>query len=76
MPFQGLLRVLNVDFLQKQLQEWIENCEMNPLSLINPSLEIVYCSMTLSNHDIIRLVRFVSKIKVGVMEWVLSLIYV
>jgi hypothetical protein len=39
---------------------------MNPLSLINPSLEIVYCSTALSNNDIIRLVRFVSKIKVGV----------
>jgi hypothetical protein len=48
---------------------------MNTLSLINPSLEIGYCSTTLSNHDIIRLVRFVSKIKVGVVEWVLSLIY-
>jgi hypothetical protein len=42
----------------------------------NLSLEIVYCSTTLSNHDIIRLVRFISKIKVGVVEWVLSLIYI
>jgi hypothetical protein len=42
---------------------------MNTLSLINPSLEIVYCSTTLSNHNIIRLVRFVSKIRVGVVEW-------
>jgi hypothetical protein len=41
---------------------------MNPLSLINPSLEIVYYSIILSNHDIIRLVRFVSKIRVEVME--------
>jgi hypothetical protein len=41
---------------------------MNLLSIINPSLEIVYSSMTLSNHDIIRLVRFVLKIKVGVVE--------
>jgi hypothetical protein len=47
---------------------------MNPLSLINPSLETVYCSTTLSNHDIIRFVRFVSKIRVGVVEWVLLLI--
>jgi hypothetical protein len=39
---------------------------MNPLSLINPSLEISYCSTSLSNYDIIRLVRFISKIKV---EW-------
>jgi hypothetical protein len=36
---------------------------MNLLSLINPSLEIDYCNMTLSNHDIIRLVRFVSKVR-------------
>jgi hypothetical protein len=31
-------------------------------------LEIGYCSMTLSNHYIIRLVTFVSKIKVRIME--------
>jgi hypothetical protein len=49
---------------------------MNPLSLINLSLEIVYCSMTLSNYVTIRLVRFISKIKVGVVDWVLSLIYI
>jgi hypothetical protein len=49
---------------------------MNPLSLINPSLEIDYCSTTLSNHDIIRFVRFISKIKVGVVEWVLLLIHI
>jgi hypothetical protein len=30
----------------------------------------------LSNHDIIRLVRFVSKIKVRVVERVLSLIFI
>jgi hypothetical protein len=35
-------------------------------SINNLSLEVVYCGTTLSNHDIIRLVRFVSKIKVGV----------
>jgi hypothetical protein len=33
----------------------------DPLRLINLLLEIIYSSMTLSNHDIIRLVRFVSK---------------
>jgi hypothetical protein len=38
---------------------------MNPLSLINPSLEIVYYIIILSNHDIIRLV---SKIRVEVVE--------
>jgi hypothetical protein len=41
---------------------------MNPLSLINMSLEIVYCRTMLSNHVIIRLVRFVSKIEVGVVK--------
>jgi hypothetical protein len=49
---------------------------MNQLNLINLLLEISYCSMTLSNHDIIGLVRFVSKIKVGAAEWILSLIYI
>jgi hypothetical protein len=44
--------------------------ETNLLNLINPSLETVYCSTTLSNHDIISLVRFVFKIRVGVVEWV------
>jgi intracellular sulfur oxidation DsrE/DsrF family protein len=34
--------------------------------LLELLLEIVYCSTTLSSHDIIRLVRFVSKIKAGV----------
>jgi hypothetical protein len=29
---------------------------MNLLNLINPSLKIVYCSTTLSNHGIIRIV--------------------
>jgi hypothetical protein len=41
---------------------------MNPLSLINMSLEFGYWSTMLSNQGIIRLVKFVSKIKVGVME--------
>jgi hypothetical protein len=52
-----------------------QNCETNSLSIINLSLGIGYSSMLLSNHDIIRLIRFVSKIKVGVVKWVLSLIY-
>jgi hypothetical protein len=52
---------------------WTENCKTNPLRLINSSLEIDYCSMTLSNHGIVRLVRFVSKIKVEVAEWILLL---
>jgi hypothetical protein len=43
---------------------------VNVLSIINPSLELGYGSMTLSNHDIIRLVGFISKIKIGVVEWI------
>jgi hypothetical protein len=42
--------------------------QANPLGLINPSLGIGYCSTMLFNHDIIRLVRFMSKIKVGIVE--------
>jgi hypothetical protein len=38
---------------------------MNLLSLINISLEIIYCNMTLSNHGIIRIVIFVSKLSWG-----------
>jgi hypothetical protein len=41
---------------------------MNPLNLINPSLENCYCNTTLSSRDIIILVTFVSKIKVRVVE--------
>jgi len=36
--------------------------ETNLLSLINPLLEYIYCSTTLSNHALIRLNRFVSQI--------------
>jgi hypothetical protein len=46
-PFQGLLRVLNVDQLQNLLHKWTGNHEMNLLSMINLSLEIGYCNMTL-----------------------------
>jgi hypothetical protein len=41
--------------------------------LVNSSLDIVYCSTTLFNHDIIRFVRLVSKINGAVMEWVSSI---
>jgi hypothetical protein len=75
-PSRGLLGVLNVDYLKKIITRMEKNCEANPLSLINLSLEIGYCNTTLSNLDIIMLVRLVSKIKVGVVEWVLSLIYI
>jgi hypothetical protein len=45
-----------------------KNNFMNPLSLTNPSLEIDYYSMTLSNYDIIRLFIFISKTMVGFVE--------
>jgi hypothetical protein len=34
----------------------MENLETNQLNLINSSLEIIYCSMTLSNRSIIRFI--------------------
>jgi hypothetical protein len=40
------------------------------LSLINLSLAHVYYSMILSNHDLIRLDIFVSRINLGVMQWI------
>jgi hypothetical protein len=43
----------------------MENRETNTLNLINQSLGIVSCSTTLSNHDISRLIRFVSQFKLG-----------
>jgi len=39
----------------------MENHETNLLSLINPSLDVIYCSTILSNHCIIRFIRFVSR---------------
>ena len=35
--------------------------ETNLLSLINPLLAYIYCSITLSNHGLIRLKKFVSQ---------------
>ena len=41
------------------------NRETTLLSLINPSLEVVYSSTTLSNHGPIRLKRFVLQLHPG-----------
>jgi hypothetical protein len=49
---------------------------MTNISLINSSLEIIYRSTTLSNHSIIRLIRFVSRFELRIMEWFLSLIHI
>ena len=43
---------------------------------IIPSLEVVYCSTTMSNHGSIRLKRFVSQLHLGVMERVFSFIHI
>jgi hypothetical protein len=40
------------------------NYETNPLNLIIPALKFGHCNITLPNHDIIRLIGFVSKIRV------------
>jgi hypothetical protein len=64
------MRVLDVNFTKIITRM----SRTNQLSLINLSLEIDYRSMTLSNHDISKLVRFVSKIKLGVVKYVLPLI--
>ena len=45
---------------------------MNLLSLINSLLEVVYSSTTLSNHYIIKFIRFISRFHLRVIEWVLS----
>jgi hypothetical protein len=47
---------------KNKLQIPLVNREMNLLSLINPSLAHVYCSTTVSNHGLIRLKKFVSRI--------------
>ena len=59
------LEVLNEVYLQNFLHGWIVHRETNLMNLINSSLEIVYCSTTLSNHGLIRLKRFVSKLHRG-----------
>jgi hypothetical protein len=48
----------------------------NLLSLINSWLAHVYCSITWVNHGLIRFNRFISRINLEVMEFILSLVYV
>jgi len=50
----------------KKLQILSVNCVVNLLSLINPSLVNVYCSIILLNHYAIRLRRFVLQLHVTV----------
>ena len=51
--------VLNEVYLQKILHGWVVNHETNLMSLINLSLEIVYCSITVANYGLNRLIRSV-----------------
>ena len=41
------------------LHRWFVNRETNLMSLINPLLAYVYCSNLVSNHGLIRFIRFV-----------------
>jgi hypothetical protein len=66
----------SINGIERRLITKLITRKTNPLNLINPSLDMGYCSMTLSNHGIIMLVRFISKIKVGVVKWVLSSIHI
>jgi hypothetical protein len=50
-----------VRILIKKLQNPSVIRETNLLSLINLSLAYIYCSTTLSNHELIRLKKFVSQ---------------
>ena len=45
------------------------NRDTNLLSLINPVLANVYCSTILSNHDAIKLKRFVSQFTRNMCNW-------
>jgi hypothetical protein len=67
-PLSRSIRSVECKLCTKIITRINGNCEMSQLSLINPSSEIVYYSTTLFNHQIIRLVRFVLKINVGVVE--------
>jgi hypothetical protein len=50
------------------------NHHINLLNLINTLLEIIYYSMSLYNHNLIRLVDS-SRNFIRVMKWILSIIY-
>jgi hypothetical protein len=47
--------------LIKQIIGVLRNPEINLLNLINPSLAHVYCSTTLSNHELIRFKKIISQ---------------
>jgi hypothetical protein len=49
---------------------------MNLLSLINSSLAHIYCSIVWANHGLIRFNRFISRINLKVIEFILSIVYI
>jgi hypothetical protein len=67
-PISRSIKIIEHKLITKIITEMNRKLQANPLGLINPSLGIGYCSTMLFNHDIIRLVRFMSKIKVGIVE--------
>ena len=56
--------VVNLKEIKNELHSLLVNYETNLMLLINPSLEHVYCSNYCSNlvynHNLLRLIRFVS----------------
>ena len=60
---------IKLRLIQNKLQIPHINCETNLLSLINLSLRNVYCSITLSNHGVVRLKRFVSQFTCKLCNW-------
>jgi hypothetical protein len=62
------IRSIKHRFIIKLITGWTENHEMNPLNLINLSLEILYSITIFSNHDIIRLTRFFSRFETKIMK--------
>jgi hypothetical protein len=62
------IRSIKHRFIIKLITGWTENHEVNPLNLINLSLEILYSITIFSNHDIIRLIRFFSRFESKIMK--------
>jgi hypothetical protein len=50
--------------------------KMNLLNLINLWLAHIYYSITWANYELIKYNRFVSRISLEVMEFILSLVYI
>jgi hypothetical protein len=73
-PFRDLLEDKYINCKTNYI-DGLENREINPLSLINSLLDIVYCSTILINHDKISLIICL-EFWGNVMEWVLSLLHI